>query len=203
MEQEFFNPYQEVSIHERNLPHWQQPGVVVFLTWRLADALPEQLLSLWRDELAVWRKLHPEPWDDSVRAEYCRLFSTRLEGWLDGGHGACALRHGEFRDLVQGSIRHFDGRRYSLLGYVIMPNHIHLVVRPFPDIRLEQMIQGWKSWSAREINRRQGSSGRVWQTGYWDRLVRDQAHLDRCLSYIRRNPEKANLRLEEYTLWIK
>lgn len=203
MEEGFFNPYQEVSIHERNLPHWQQPGVLVFLTWRLADALPETLLSSWRAELRVWREHYPEPWDEAARAEYHRLFSTRIKRCLDAGHGASPLRDARFRSPVEQALRHYGGRKYELPGFVIMPNHVHLVARPSPDVRIEQLIRGWKSWSGREVNRLQDTSGEVWQSGYWDRLVRDQEHLTRCLNYIQRNPIKAALAADEYTLWIR
>lgn len=82
-----------------------------------------------------------------------------------------------------------------------MPNHIHVLLvlnRGFP---LEKIVQNWKRRSAREINRLMGSSGAFWQKDYFDRIVRDQEHFANCLRYIRRNPVKAKLREDEYTLY--
>ena len=199
----FFNPYAPVAIHERNLPHWQQAGALVFLTWRLADALPAGRLAEWEAELAQWKSRHPPPWDAATTAEYRAQFPARIERWLDAGAGECLLRRPEIAERVEASLRRFDGTRYDAQAFVIMPNHVHAIVRLVQGWKLEQVVQGWKSWTSHEINRALGRRGTLWQEGYWDRLVRDAGHLARCIAYIERNPEQARLREGEFRLWVK
>jgi hypothetical protein len=51
---EFFDPTQEVFTYFRRLPHWEQSGVMVFITWRTIDSIPESTLRRWRVERAAW-----------------------------------------------------------------------------------------------------------------------------------------------------
>jgi REP element-mobilizing transposase RayT len=193
MDGPFFNPYAPIAIHTRNLPHWQQPGVLVFLTWRLADSLPSAALESWQADRTVWLAQHPPPWDAATELAYRRRFPTRLEQWLDAGHGSCALRDPDCSAHIQAALRHFDAQHYILDSFVIMPNHIHLIVRLVPEHSLPEIVKSWKSFTARKINTQRGLTGALWQGGYWDRLIRDAAHLFRCREYIRRNPEKGSL----------
>ena len=66
----FFDPHGDIRFTQNRLPHWQQSGAVYFVTFRLADALPEQLLEQWQDERDVWLKFHPLPWSADVEEEY-------------------------------------------------------------------------------------------------------------------------------------
>ncbi len=202
MDGPFFNPYAPIAIHTRNLPHWQQPGVLVFLTWRLVDSLPSLLLASWQAERTIWFAKHPPPWDAVTEAAYRRRFPARIEQWLDAGHGSCALRDPGCSSPVEAALRHFDGQHYALDSFVVMPNHVHLIVRLNPDLTLPEIVKSWKSFTAREINRERGNTGNLWQEGYWDRLVRDASHLFRCRDYIRRNPEKAHLATSAFRLHI-
>lgn len=202
MDGPFFNPHAPVAIHTRHLPHWQQPGALVFLTWRLADALPGTLLESWQAERTDWLIQHPPPWDATTELAYRRLFPARLEQWLDAGHGSCVLRDPACSAEVEMALRHFDRQHFNLDSYVIMPNHVHLIVRLLADHSLPAIVKSWKNFSARGINRHGRASGSLWQEGYWDRLVRDASHLFRCRNYIRRNPEKARLATTAYRLHI-
>ena len=202
MDGPFFYPYAPIAIHTRNLPHWQQPGALVFLTWRLADSLPSTLLESWQAERTIWLNKHPFPWDSATEIAYRRRFPTRLEQWLDAGHGACALRDPTCSSHVAAALRHFDGQHYALDSFVVMPNHVHLIVRLVPDHTLPEIVKSWKNFSAHKINQLRGVTGSFWQEGYWDRLVRDGSHLFRCREYIRRNPEKASLAPMAYRLHI-
>jgi putative transposase len=82
-----------------------------------------------------------------------------------------------------------------------MPNHVHVLLVQNPEIALEKLIHSWKSFSTRSINKLLGRAGTLWQRDYFDRLVRDEQHLRNCVRYIRRNPQKANLRDSEYILY--
>ncbi|HZE57169.1 MAG TPA: hypothetical protein VE031_04890 [Chthoniobacterales bacterium] len=86
----FFNPYAEIRHTENRLPHWQQNGATYFVTFRLADSIPANVLGRWRDEREAWLRLHPEPWNFEIELEYHQRFSGALEHWLDQGYGAAS-----------------------------------------------------------------------------------------------------------------
>ena len=199
----FMNPYEEIHRHGRDLPHWQQQGVFCFVTWRLADALSQSQLNQWKDEKTAWLRIHPEPWDETVERAYHQRFSQRIEDWLDAGSGSCLLRDPACAKIVANALRNFDGDRYALDGFVIMPNHVHALFCPDKCVLLKEVVKSWKGWTAREINRLRNRSGTLWGVNYRDRLIRNAEHMLRCRNYIRKNPERANLRSGEYVLYIK
>ena len=194
----FLDPYAEIDQHRRRLPHWQQGAVFYFVTWRLADALPQEKHRQWRDEKEAWVRWHPEPWDEPTEREYHRLFSRRLDEWLDAGSGSCLLRDKQLAGVVARALGHFDGERYALAAFVVMPNHVHVLFRLVTPHRLEEVLKSWKGFTAREINRRLGKSGQLWQEEYWDRIIRNEAHFAKCREYILSNPSKAGLREGEF-----
>lgn len=128
----------------------------------------------------------------------------RIEAWLDQGAGECVLRDSGAARIVADSLLHFDGERYELGCFVVMPNHVHVVVRPLtPDVYpLEKILQSWKRHTSKGIHRLRGTSGSLWQEEYFDRIIRDEEHLWRSIQYIGRNPQTARLRTGEYILWL-
>jgi type I restriction enzyme R subunit len=110
----FFDPSKEIDIHRHRLPHWQQSEVFYFVTWRLADSLPQSKLKQWREEKDNWLCAHPEPWDGETEEEYHRLFSDRIDKWLDAGEGSCVLRDPALANIVAGAFQYFDGKRGTL-----------------------------------------------------------------------------------------
>ena len=85
-----------------------------------------------------------------------------------------------------------DERAYRMQAWVIMPNHVHLVVDVW-NVPLVKLINGWKGKAAREANKCLGRNGAFWQGDYYDTLVRDEAHLKRAIRYTEQNPLKAYL----------
>lgn len=197
---QFFNPYTEIRHTENRLPHWQQEGAIYFVTFRLADAVPEHLRNQWESERATWLRLHPEPWTTEIGSEYHTRFSGAMEQWLDAGHGSCVLRQARCAGIVNETLHHFDGERFALISSVVMPNHVHVLFVQNAEYPLERLIRSWKTFGARRINSMLGRSGRLWQRDYFDRLVRDEEHFANCVRYIRRNPHKARLVEGEYIL---
>ena len=96
--------------------------------------------------------------------------------------------------------RNWSERRYSkataagigMQGWVVMPNHVHLVV-DVRDVPLVKLINGWKGRSSREANKLLGRRGAFWKEDYYDTLIRDEAHLKRAIRYTEQNPVKAYL----------
>lgn len=184
----FYNPDAETEKHRRNLPHWQQGEVWVFITWRLGDSLPKAKLDQWKDERAIWLSHHPEPWDEKIEAEYHDRFSQQIDEWLDQGIGSCVLKDPANAKIVADALRHFDGERYELASFVVMPNHVHVLFRPLEEHALAEIVKSWKGFTAREINKRIGTAGPLWQDEYWDRLIRNKRHFFKVAEYIRKNP---------------
>ncbi|MEN8661717.1 MAG: REP-associated tyrosine transposase [Lentimonas sp.] len=196
---QFFNPYLKVDQHGSKLPHWQQGEAFVFVTYRLADSLPVELLRTWKAEREVWLAKHPLPWDQQTKANYNERFTARMDHWLDQGRGSCLLKQVETRKLVVSALIHFDRKRYQMVSFVVMPNHVHALFQPLAGNLLEDIIHSWKSFSSKEIKKLTGYSDDVWMSGYWDRLIRNRQHFDRCVRYIHENPIKAKLSEQAFT----
>ena len=199
----FFTPNTQTDTHQRNLPHWQQGEVWFFVTWRLADSVPQTKLMDWEREKRIWLLHHPKPWDGATVIEYRERFPQRFEEWLDQGSGSCLLREPQNAQIVANALLHFDGLRYEMASFVVMPNHVHALLRPLGENQIPAILKSWKSFTAREINRRMGRAGSLWQQEYWDRLVRSEEHFRKFAAYIAENPAKAKLRVGEFILHAK
>jgi putative transposase len=210
MEFQFFDRDADVLITERNLPHWQQPGCLCFITFRTMDSLPAAVVNRWRVERAMWlraRGIEPtyNRWQEALKAlpwseqkVYHATFTSRWLDELDNCHGECVLRDAKLSGIVADSFHHFDGDRYFLGDFVVMPNHVHLLVS-FPNFgQLGAQCDSWKSFTARQINRHLGRSGAFWQDEGFDHLVRSPEQFEYLRSYIADNPRKANLRDGEF-----
>ena len=198
----FFNPHSETDITKNRLPHWQQGEAWVFVTWRLGDSLPKAKLDQWKEERAIWLSHHPEPWDEKTETEYHDRFSSQMDEWLDLGSGSCVLKDPVNAKMVADALKHFDGERYEIGSFVVMPNHVHVLFRPLGKQALPEILKSWKGFTAREINKRIGKTGTLWQDEYWDRLIRSEQHFFKVAEYIRENPAKANLRKGQFVLWV-
>jgi putative transposase len=200
-EVQFFNPRQEISFSANRLPHWQQAGGIYFVTFRLADAVPQELLARWGSERDAWLQFHPPPWTEQDQRQYHDRFVVVIERWIDAGNGSCVLRRPGCALLVAEALWHFEGTRYEQISWVIMPNHVHALFRLKHGYALERVLHSWKLFSALRINRIIGATGRLWQRDYFDRLVRNRDHLGRCMRYIRNNPIRARLDPGEFLLF--
>lgn len=199
----FFQRGAELDTARNRLPHWQQGDVWCYVTWRLGDSLPQELLRQWQAEKDAWMKRNPRPWDERTEREYYALFMERIDHWLDKGMGSCVLRESDNAAIVAGALHHFDGDRYTLASFVVMPNHVHVLFRPRGKNKLRGILQSWKGFTSREINKRLGRRGALWQEDYWDRLVRSYAHFEYYFGYIKENPKKAGLKPGEYIYYEK
>jgi len=190
---EFFNPLTEIDIRTGgNLPHWEQGSVWYFVTFRLADALPKAVVEKLQEERAAWKRAHDlENLTREENAEYHRLFSERYEALLNAGSGSCVLRAPAISRIVRGALHYFQGERYELDEYIIMPNHVHVLVKPTSGHRLVDILHSWKSFTANEINKRLKKSGQLWQHESYDHIVRHERAMHAIRRYIRENPKVA------------
>ena len=169
------------------LPHLDVPQTLQSITYRLADSLPQEKLKRLNDELAHL---------GSDQREIERR--KGIEQWLDSGMGCCVLSHPAVAVYVQNAFQHFHGERYQLHAWCIMPNHVHVLIEPL--MNLSTIVQGWKSFTARWIVKKQiecslriPAPNQVWMREYWDRYIRDEEHYRLVVDYIHRNPVKAGL----------
>ena len=188
----------EVKIHDRgHLPHWEKEGATYFVTFRLHDSLPKSVLERIeseRESLAkTTKQLHRELSPDE-RSKIAQLSTKVIEQHLDSGAGACHLKNPVVGDMVANALRHFDDQRYRLFAWCFMSNHVHVVLRVFPGHTLPEVVQSWKSFSAKRANQLLNLSGSFWQREYYDHLLRDEREFERAVRYVMENPEKAALR---------
>jgi putative DNA methylase len=116
-----------------------------------------------------------------------------VEAQLDAGYGTCLLRHAGAAACVVETWRHFACARYTLHAWVVMPNHVHVLITPSHGWRVSKIMQSWKSYTAKRIRRLVGGCGGVWQREYWDRAIRNERHFAAAVEYIHANPVKASL----------
>ena len=199
----FLNPQAEIERHENRLPHWQQDRVTFFVTFRLGDSIPQTKLASWRDARDEWLRRHQKPWTDDQDAEYHERFSRKMEDWLDAGEGACLLRDQVMARIVGDALQHFEGKRCRQHAWVVMPNHVHTLFSLMDDVKLEALLQSWKSFTAHTINRSLARCGSLWEEDYYDRMIRNSEHFGNCVRYIRNNPGKAKLADGQYLLFEK
>ncbi len=190
--QKFFTPWLPVDIEQRHLPHWTQGGATCFVTFRLADSLPKKKLQQWQEEREQWLNTHEKPYSEKEQEEYSQLFSERINDWLDAGSGSCLLAEKGNADIIEAALQHFDGERYKLGSYVIMANHVHVLISPNAGNELVDILHSWKSFTANEINKRTGNPGSVWQDESYDHIVRSSEQLAFYTNYIQKNIEQSN-----------
>ena len=172
-----------------NLPHWTQEGAIYSVTFRLADSVPAKVAEEWKverekyDRLMATGTLSPQQ-----QLEWRKLRSERVEALLDAGHGTCVLREPGHAEVVSNALKHFDGERYLLHAWCVMPNHVHVVVEPTAGYDLPQILHSWKSFTSHRFG-----LGEVWQAESYDHLVRDINDYSRSVAYVEENPAKAGM----------
>lgn len=197
------NPHLPLEVYYLHLPHWRQQGATYFVTFRLADALPQQKLSLLKHIRAEWERTHPHPRSEDDWKEYARDATNSAERWLDEGYGACQFMQQRWSDELRDRLHHFHDQRYFLSCWAIMPNHCHVVIRPQEEFQLEDLFGAIKGVSARNINRATGRKGCLWEAECYDRIIRDEEHLWRVIQYIGDNPRRAGLHHQaSWRRWI-
>jgi hypothetical protein len=168
----FFNPDATVVIRHGKLPHWRQEGVIYFVTFRLADSLPQAKLESLRREKELWLRLNPEPRADSQQREYHERFTQTVDRWLDAGCGRCILARPDCKAIMETSLMHFDGVRYELGEFVVMPNHVHAIVAPIGGYQLSHILHSWKSFTAHRFKSILSWAGCIWRHESFDHIGR-------------------------------
>ena len=165
-----------MEFHQRRLPHWQPSGKNLFLTWHLAGSLPRNRFppsgALSSGQAFVWL----DRYLDEAR---CGPI------WLEREEIASAVVN-----VIQYGANHL--RHFDLHAFVIMANHVHLLIQP--RVSPSKLLQSVKGFSAREANKLLGRTGQpFWQAESYDHWIRDEPEFQRVRRYIEHNPVRAGL----------
>ena len=193
----FLNRRSDILIRCGHLPHWFQPEAVQFITFRLSDSLPQTKLQ----ELALMREAlgRCETKDGELTAEEERLEEI-VEGWLKIGYGGCVLSNAQCRQFVEEALFFNDKQTYHLHAFVIMPNHVHILLSPIGENSVVSIVSKLKRYSSRMIKQCLGTDGNVWQREMFDRMMRGEDDFAHKLAYIVNNPN--GLSEDSYSLYV-
>jgi len=188
-----------------NLPHWTCDRAIYHVSFRLADSVPEAKRREWlaerqaiEDNARRQQRELTEAEEEKIRY----LYSERIEAFLDAGHGACHLHNPAVAEMTANALRHFDGERYHLHAWCIMPNHVHVIMEPIDDCRwrkperdaLATILHSWKSFTAHQANKLLHRAGEFWQEDAYNHIIRSDREYWFQLNYTWENPDKAGLR---------
>jgi putative transposase len=161
--------------HSRGyLPHFDSSETAQFLTFRLFDSLPSEAI-------------------ERMKMTSGQMPDAERDAFLDAGHGHCWLRQPQIASIVEEALLHFDGERYRMIAWTIMPNHVHVLIETIAGHSVGNIVGSWKRFSARMANRALGRSAPFWQDDYWDTYIRNDRHFESTIAYIENNPVKAGL----------
>ena len=163
--------------HERGyIPHLDGEEFMQFVTFRLADSMPPEVLNRWR-----------------LEAKSDAAFRKKVEQYLDAGYGECHLRKPEIAAIVRDALLFHADSKYRLDAWVTMPNHGHILLATFPGVHLPDVMHSIKSFTAHEANKILNRIGQFWQPESFDRYIRSARHYAAVVRYIENNPVKAGL----------
>lgn len=208
------DPARVVAVYRRSLPHWRQDGATYFVTFRLHDSLPREVIAAWQEEDRLWllargimgalnedhyrREFEALP--DVERQRFERHRRHRLHLALDECFGSCLLKTDGSRGVVADALLHVHGARCWTGDFVVMPNHVHALLQPMAGHDLEQVLNSVKGFTSTRLTSLGAKTGRLWQSESYDRIVRDREELCVWRRYIAENPAKATLARGTYTL---
>ncbi len=156
------------------LPHYDGENAVQHVVFGLADATPAGAVRSVANAAPLQRR-------------------EAFEAMFDSGHGERTLGYPRAAEIVQRALMYFDAERYRLLAWCVMPTHVHVLVEIHASWPMASVVHSWKSFTANAVNRRLGRTGRLWGREFFDRVVRDEDHLEVVRNYIENNPVAAGL----------
>jgi len=204
----------DLGISVRSRPHWHQAGAVTFVTIRLNDSMPADVVKQWLraqqawfvqqglGEISVDAMLARDDLPRDLRRAFTKFRNRLWNTNLDDCPGACCLRNRAHAKMVADSLLHFDGVRYDIERFVVMPNHVHFLVQMHQGWDLRTQCESWMRYSATQINRSMGAFGDFWAEPF-DHAVRNPAQFEYLRHYIIDNPAKARLSPKEALIWVR
>lgn len=214
------------TYYKRNLPHYQPPGYTYFVTYRLSGSLPVETIKQLKYEREKQIKEIAGISNKSLQQEKYKkmqsIYFGKFDKLLDASdYGPTWIKQKEIAQIVKDAIHFYDKKKYNLICYTIMSNHVHQVFTPIvgrisdstiqnnegsnPRNRVSgyivtKILQDLKRFTARECNKILNRSGAFWQHESYDHVVRDYDELQRIIKYVLYNPVKAGL-CEKWEDW--
>lgn len=189
------------EFYRRNLPHIQPKDSVLFVSYRLYFELPgDFIFSLNKMKAEFRRKTSSLSIKEREMEKY--KFEIELFEFEDNYLGKFRnsplwLMNPQIAEVVKDSLFWIQKKYYDLFAFCIMPNHVHLVIRPnekndkpFP---LQKIMYDHKHFTALEANKVLNRKGRFWQEEHYDHYIRDDKDFYRIMNYIYQNPVLADL----------
>lgn len=209
-------------VTRRHLPHWFVPEAFHFVTYRLAGTIPRHVLDsmMERKEASLKRESSPGQPADDCREQIHKRYFAEFDHYLDNNREIHWLDDPRLAAMIRENLYFHRGKKYELLSYCIMPNHVHVLLKPTmsevprdegqarpPVLRADTMspladvMHSLKSYTSKQANKLLGRSGTFWQDESYDHWVRDNEELERIVEYIALNPVKAGL-VQEAHQWF-
>lgn len=188
--------------YRRYLPHFQPAGVSFFITGRLYGSLPQEALERLKEEKeAAYARIKRECDEATRKEEISKIHKRHFAKWdqyLDSNSAEPQwLKKPEIAAIIADSFHHWDKKSYDLVAYTVMPNHFHLVIDTFDEIRytkpLYAIMHSLKSYIAKKANKVLGRTGVFWQEESYDHIIRDAREFKNTIAYTLENPVKAGL----------
>jgi REP element-mobilizing transposase RayT len=151
----------------RHLPHMDIKDHYQFITFRTQDSVDSYL-----------RKLAGQNLPNSKQ-------QLAIDKYLDQSQNGAYLTD-DVLLFLSAYLRLKDAVLYELIAFCIMPNHVHLLIRPLD--KLARIMRLLKGGSAKIINEMMRRKGRFWATEYYDKLIKDEKHFAVVHQYIKNNP---------------
>ena len=169
------------------LPRFESCEAIQHVTFHLADSVARKTFLRIESEL----KFLPDEKRDAERRK-------RLDAWLDGGLGSCVLRESRTAEMMQGALLRFGLRRYRLLAWVIMPNHVHVLFQPLNGWTVAKIVASCRNFrrgrfaiGGHKTGKRPVALCGIESIG--TEYIRDAKHLAKAIEYTHMNPVKAGL----------
>ncbi|MEI7908513.1 MAG: dihydropteroate synthase, partial [Verrucomicrobiota bacterium] len=190
----FISDHRPIHKIKRTLPHWTQDQATYAVTFRLLDSIPQSVIQTYLTEKKQWQDLvqlavakGDEALADDARQRHAECYEETIEKSLEQGHGPALLQEPQIAEMISSTLKHFDGDRYDLLTWCVMPNHVHALIRPLGGHSVSSILQSWKGFSAKEGNRILGRTGGFWQHESYDHLIRGMDDFCNQRAYILRH----------------
>jgi 1-hydroxy-2-methyl-2-(E)-butenyl 4-diphosphate synthase len=182
-----------------HLPHWRIPDATYAVSFRLNNSIPKSALDdyVQRKEILLKKLQQHESTSSSrshlpeilaIRTEIGSLYQQIIDTAQNASYGECHLAREEIANLVVNALKHFDGSRYELIAWSVMPNHVHAILKPLSEEDLGKILYSWKSFTAKEANKILGREGAFWQPEYYDHIIRDGEDFRHQVKYVLNNP---------------
>ena len=200
----YYEKGQNKEVTHSNLPHWSKEATLLFVTFRLLDSLPPDVEKNIIEEYDAWKKAQPAKLsEEELQILYRFAWHRNLNRSLDEKpYGSCLLAQPPIRSIVEEEIRRYDGQHYDLSAFVIMPNHVHLLLQPLAGYTLSSIMSSVKRISSYRIHKLLSTAGNhLWRKESFDCLVRSAQQHRRIREYIQDNPRYVSP--DTYTVWLK